>query len=163
MSLKPFNVSLSPANAGPLHSTSTSNKHNTFLKLILLENKPVLACLGFETRQEWLVSRRINLRKVLFLIDVGVKHRRDMAGAMYECVNEGTMLVESATATLDKVYLSFPLKHPLSRMHPLSLSPSLSLSTPPPPHPLNLSISHRAKSCPFSGLRLGFTSPTREC
>ena len=36
---------------------------------------------GFVTRQKWLVSRRINLRKELFLIDIEVKdvHRHASA------------------------------------------------------------------------------------
>ena len=52
--------------------TPISIKNNRFLKLILLEQTPLLTCFGFETRQKWLLSRRINLRKRLFLIDVGV-------------------------------------------------------------------------------------------
>ena len=48
-------------------------KNNPFLKLILLEQTPLLTCFGFVTSQKWLVSRRINLRKASFLIDVGVK------------------------------------------------------------------------------------------
>ena len=53
--------------------TPISIKKNPFLKLILLEQTPLLTCFGFVTRKKWLVSRRINLRKALFLIDVGVK------------------------------------------------------------------------------------------
>jgi hypothetical protein len=48
-------------------------KNHPCLKLILLEQAPLLTCFGFVTRQKWLVSRRINLRKTLILIDVGVK------------------------------------------------------------------------------------------
>ena len=33
---------------------------------------PLLTCFGFVTRQKWLIFRRINLRKALVLIDVGV-------------------------------------------------------------------------------------------
>ena len=51
--------------------TPTSIKFNRFLKLILLEHKPLLACFGFVTSQKRLVSREINLRKRLNLIDVG--------------------------------------------------------------------------------------------
>jgi len=43
------------------------------LKLILLENKPLLACFGFVTSQKWLVSIKMNLRKRLNLIDVGAE------------------------------------------------------------------------------------------
>ena len=53
--------------------TPESIKFNRFLKLIPLEHKPLLACFGFVTRQKWLVSRKINLRKRLNLIDSGVK------------------------------------------------------------------------------------------
>ena len=52
--------------------TPISIKTNPFLKLILLKHTPPLTCFGFETPQKWLVSRRIKIRKVLFLIDVGV-------------------------------------------------------------------------------------------
>jgi hypothetical protein len=41
-------------------------KNKPFLKVILLEQTPLLTCFGFVTRQKWLVSRRINLRKALF-------------------------------------------------------------------------------------------------
>ena len=57
-----------------------SIKFNRFLKLILLEHKPLLACFGFLTRQKWLVSREINLRKRLDLIDSGVKINGSVAG-----------------------------------------------------------------------------------
>ena len=50
----------------------TSIKNNPFLKLILLEQTPLLTCSGCVPGQKWLVSRRINLRKALLLIDVGV-------------------------------------------------------------------------------------------
>ena len=40
--------------------TPESIKFNRFLKLILLEHKPLLACFGFLRRQKWLVSRKIN-------------------------------------------------------------------------------------------------------
>ena len=53
--------------------TPESIKFNRFLKLILLEHKPLLACFGFVTRQKWLVSVKINLRKRLNIIDSGVK------------------------------------------------------------------------------------------
>ena len=53
--------------------TPISIKNNPFLKLIILEQTPLLTCFGFVTRQKWLVSRRINLRKALLSIDVGVK------------------------------------------------------------------------------------------
>ena len=53
--------------------TPISIENNHFLKLILLEQSPLLTCFGFVTRQKWLDSRRINLRKALFSIDVGVK------------------------------------------------------------------------------------------
>ena len=46
---------------------------NCFLKLIMLEYKPLLACFGFVTSQKWLVSGEINLRKRLNLIDVGAE------------------------------------------------------------------------------------------
>ena len=48
-------------------SAPTSIKFNRFLKLILLEHKPLLACFGFVTRQKWLVSRKVNLTKRLNL------------------------------------------------------------------------------------------------
>jgi hypothetical protein len=51
--------------------TPTSIKFNRFLKFILLELKPLLACFGFVTSQKWLVSVKINLRKRLNLIDIG--------------------------------------------------------------------------------------------
>ena len=51
--------------------TPTSILNCPFLKLILLEQTPLLTC--FLTRQKWLVSRRINLRKASSLIDVGVE------------------------------------------------------------------------------------------
>ena len=53
--------------------TPIAIKNNTFLKLILLEHTPLLTCFGFVTRHKWLVSRIINIRKVLCLIDVGVR------------------------------------------------------------------------------------------
>ena len=56
--------------------TPTSIKSNRLLKLILLENKPLLACFGFVTRQKWLVSTKIDFKKASFLIDIGVKLRR---------------------------------------------------------------------------------------
>jgi len=56
-----------------LSLTPESIKLNRFLKLILLEHKPCLACFGFVTRQKWLASRNINLRKRFNLIDSGVK------------------------------------------------------------------------------------------
>jgi hypothetical protein len=55
--------------------TPTSIKFNRFLKLILLEHKPLLACFGFMASQKWLVSGKINLRKRLNLIDVGAESR----------------------------------------------------------------------------------------
>ena len=58
--------------SGP-HLTPTSIKFNRFLKLILFEHKPLLACFGFVTSQKWLVSGEINLRKRLNLIDVGAE------------------------------------------------------------------------------------------
>ena len=56
-----------------LSLTPTSIKFDRFLKLILVERQPLLACFGFVTRQKWLVSTKINLRKRLNLIDVGVE------------------------------------------------------------------------------------------
>ena len=53
--------------------TPISIKNNPFLKLILPEQTSLLTCFGYVTRQKWLVSRRININKALFLIDVGVK------------------------------------------------------------------------------------------
>ena len=53
--------------------TPTSIKFNRFVKLILVDHMPLLACFGFMTSQKWLVSVKINLRKRLNLIDVGVK------------------------------------------------------------------------------------------
>ena len=53
--------------------TPESIKSNRFRKLILLEHKPLLACIGFVTRQKWLVSTNLNLRKRLNLIDSGVE------------------------------------------------------------------------------------------
>jgi hypothetical protein len=53
--------------------TPTSIKCNRVLKLILLEHKPLLACFSFVTRQKWLISVKINLRKRLNLIDVGAE------------------------------------------------------------------------------------------
>ena len=50
----------------PASLTPTSIGNNYFLKSILLERTPLLTRFGFVTRQKWLVSRRINLRKVLF-------------------------------------------------------------------------------------------------
>ena len=48
-------------------------QNNSILELILLEQTPLLTCFGFVTLQKWRVSRRINLKKTLSLIDVGVK------------------------------------------------------------------------------------------
>ena len=59
--------------------TPTSIKFNRFLKSILLEHKPLLACFGCVTSPEWLVSGKINLRKRLSLIDVGADVRPDHA------------------------------------------------------------------------------------
>ena len=59
--------------------TPTLIKNNSFLKLIHLKNTPLSTCFGFVTRQKWLVSIRVNLRKALFLIDVGVKIRAGVA------------------------------------------------------------------------------------
>ena len=53
--------------------TPESIQFNRFLKLIVLEHKPLLACFGFVTRQKWLVSVKLNSRKRLNLIDSGVK------------------------------------------------------------------------------------------
>jgi hypothetical protein len=53
--------------------TLESIQFNHFLKLILLEHKLLLACFGFVARQTWIVSRKINVRKRLNLIDSGVK------------------------------------------------------------------------------------------
>jgi hypothetical protein len=70
-----FEVSLEvslevPARVVPHHAcpglTPISIKNNPFLELIILEQTPLVTCFGFVTRQTWLVSRRINLRKVLF-------------------------------------------------------------------------------------------------
>ena len=58
--------------AGP-GLTPTSIKFNRFLKSILLEHKPLLACFGFVTSPKWLVSGKINLRKRLNLIDVAAE------------------------------------------------------------------------------------------
>ena len=67
--------------------TPISIKNNPFLRLILLEQTPLLTCFGLVTPQKWLVSRRINLRKALFLIDVGVKvGGRDREARMPLCV-----------------------------------------------------------------------------
>ena len=68
------------ARADPI-STPVSIKNNPFLKLILLEQTPLLTCFGFVASQKWLVSRRINLRKALFSIDVGVKISVQKAGS----------------------------------------------------------------------------------
>ena len=38
-------------------SAPTSIKFNRFIKLILLEHKPLLACFGFATRQKWPFSK----------------------------------------------------------------------------------------------------------
>ena len=56
--------------------TPTSIKFNRFLKFILLEHKPLLACFGFETSQKWLVSVKVNLRKQQNLIDIGAESYR---------------------------------------------------------------------------------------
>ena len=53
--------------------TPTSIEFNRFLKLILLEHKPLLTCFGFVASPEWLVSGKISLRKRLDLIDVGAE------------------------------------------------------------------------------------------
>ena len=53
--------------------TPTSIKFNRFLKLILIDHMPFLACFGFMTSQKWLVSVKINLRKRLNLINVGAE------------------------------------------------------------------------------------------
>ena len=55
--------------------TPTWIRFNRFLKLILLEHKPLLACFGLVTIQKWLVSEKINLRKRLNLINVGAEYR----------------------------------------------------------------------------------------
>ena len=47
-----------PPHAPPL--TPTSIKVSRFLKSILLEHTPLLACFGFMTCQKWLVSGKIN-------------------------------------------------------------------------------------------------------
>ena len=41
-------------------------RHNPFLKLILLEQTPLLTGFGFGARQKWLVPRIINLKKHYF-------------------------------------------------------------------------------------------------
>ena len=51
--------------------TPESIQFNHFLRLILLEHKPLWACFGLVTRQRWLVSGKINLRKRFNLIDIG--------------------------------------------------------------------------------------------
>ena len=70
-----------PVTGGVGHVTLTpeSIKFNRFLKLTILEHKPLLACFGFVTSQKWLVSREINLRKRLNLIDVGAEIGRARA------------------------------------------------------------------------------------
>ena len=55
-----------------------SIEFNRFLKLILLEHTPLLACFGFVTRQKWRVSIKISVRKRLNLNDSGV-NIRDLA------------------------------------------------------------------------------------
>jgi hypothetical protein len=52
--------------------TPISIRNDRFLKLILLEQTPLLTFFGFVARPKGLVPRRIGLRKRLFLIDVGV-------------------------------------------------------------------------------------------
>ena len=44
-----------------------------FLKLILLEHTPLLACFTFGVRSKLLLFRSINFRKQYFYIDIGVK------------------------------------------------------------------------------------------
>ena len=68
----------------PLYLSPTSIKFNRFLKLILIEHKPLLACFGFMTSQKWLVSGNINLRKRLNLIEVGAEARVVLSGWSYQ-------------------------------------------------------------------------------
>ena len=62
-----------------------------FLKLILLEYTPLLACSVFVVRPKLLLFRRVNSRKQYFYIDIGVKicttHRRILESAS---TNQGT-------------------------------------------------------------------------
>jgi len=55
-------------------------KFNRFIKLILIEHKPLLACFGFVTSQKWLVSGKISFRKRLNLIDVGAGNAKQGQG-----------------------------------------------------------------------------------
>ena len=56
-----------------LRLTPISIQRYYFLKLILLEHTPLLACFVFVVRPKVLLVRRINLRKQYFYIDIGVK------------------------------------------------------------------------------------------
>ena len=56
-------------------STQTSIKNDTFPKLILLETSHFLLVIKPKHPKSGLCSRTINLRQVLFLIDIGVKSR----------------------------------------------------------------------------------------
>ena len=64
----PYSLDSGPTTAG---LTTTSIQKYCFLKLIILEHKPLLAYFGFATRQKWLDSRRMHSRKQPFYIDVG--------------------------------------------------------------------------------------------
>ena len=71
--LPPLQITVTPHYPNRTLLTPISIEFNRFIKLILLEHKPLLACFGFVTSQKWLVSRKISLRKRMNLIDVGAE------------------------------------------------------------------------------------------
>ena len=95
--------------------TPTSIKFNRVLRLILVGRKPLSTCFVCVERQKWLVSTKINLRKRLNLIDVGVK-------VCQLPLPVGSTLAETfCTINME----SSRIKHPTCRMPP-RLSQSMS-------------------------------------
>jgi hypothetical protein len=84
-----------------VYLTPTSIKFNRFVKLILFEPKPLLACSGLVTSQKWLVSRKFNLRNRLNLIDVGAEYL-DL-GAQANCVNVHLIRTRAQQKSLQKL------------------------------------------------------------
>ena len=116
--------------------TPISIENNRFVKWIFLEQTPLLTCCGFVTSQKWLISRRINSRKRLFLIDVGVKvgafllQLARMQKDGFICPQVSSRVARSLARAL-----SFSRARKLSLTHSLARALSRPAThTPAPPH-----------------------------
>ena len=109
--------------------------------MILLEHNPLLACFGFVKSQKWLVSRKINLRKRLNLIDVGADmgryhEKRDLRCPSTPQVRRGT----DGHSLGCKQQAQHPRKQPSSRR------PGSRLLTPNP-YPPRLKTPEASGTC----------------